>query len=282
MSISHNLNYLKNIFRHPCATPDIEIIIETAFEAFVPALMQVIGIGCTDIIKMRAGKSPWHTRAMNGFIKGVNIPEAVGKNIYRYSVPYAAVEAGLWWWMVIDAGFSFFPHWASLMYQESKCDLPRNGFVESTIAIGPKFAVGTYRCLLGSPDTKPAIRIIGDECIISAGCSGTVTYHVTLEQFFPIIYGAGQAEVWIEDQTGQISTVSTWDGATDPTENKVAGGINKARGSALAELHMWVNIRVLRGVVGIPEGHIRASGYGLPIPLVSGGCTPRPVTYPWQ
>lgn len=281
MSISKNLNYLKNLWRHPCATPNIEIVIETAFEAFFPALYEVIGIGCTDIIKLRAGKAPWHGRNIRAIAKAVHVPEAVGKNIYRYSVPYLAVEAGLWYWMVIDVASGFLPNWASLMYQESGCDLPRNGYIETEVGIGPKFPGGPYRCLLGNPSNKGCVRFIGDECMVARGCSATVTYDVTPVEHFPGIFGPGIAEFWLEDADGNTSPVNTWDSRAVQDGKARGGGINKARATTTGELSVVLNMRVLSGVVSFSGGHMRASGYGRPFSLIAGGCKPRPVEYPW-
>lgn len=127
MSIMKNINYIKKLNVMGCSTPDWFVIVETGFTAAVPALLNLLTPGCTDIVKMKLGLSPWHARGIRSMIKQTAAPFALEANKFLYNVGYFTAERGLYYLMVADIAVEFFTTWQSLAFVAEQCDLPSAG-----------------------------------------------------------------------------------------------------------------------------------------------------------
>lgn len=275
MSISGNLNYIRRAMRHGCASPNIEIIIETAFQAAVPNLFKLTLFGCTDIVKMKLGRSPWHTRALKGLIDSVHTPETRAGNRFLFHIGYDTIEKYLWWWMVADAATSFAADWMSLMYEEQRCQLPNSGHLTAPLTAlyaGPESNIGTV--FINGVDARPCCRIGGNSVVIPAGCVGSISYHCEWTPFLGLPANQGSVTTWLEGPDGK---------KYDETESKPDGfgGVHQTIGMAperratvTADEQWFIRYKVNQGLMGCQRGHVSVSAQGRHIPLIGAGCTP--------
>lgn len=123
MGILSNWNYMAQIEAYPCAAPGALIYITTLAPAVTPALVDFVSWGCRDIVKFKAGVGQPCGRMFKAAAKKTFGPDLVDNahKLLRFTRP---VEAGLFWWFVIDLASDSLARWDSLAYQMSGCDLP--------------------------------------------------------------------------------------------------------------------------------------------------------------
>jgi hypothetical protein len=134
MSIMNRINYIKDLNVMGCAAPDFYIAVETGFAAAAPALLSLFVPGCTDIVKMKLGLSPWHAKGIRSMIKGAAPPFSAGANKWLYKVGYFTAERGLYYFMLADVTTEFFVQWQSLAFVAEQCELPSAGTAYGYIA----------------------------------------------------------------------------------------------------------------------------------------------------
>lgn len=117
-----------------CSAPDFYVTVETGFQAVAPALLSLFVPGCTDIVKMKLGLSPWHRRGISGFLKDAAPPFAVGANKFLYKIGYFTAERGLYYFMLADVATQFVTTWQSLAFVAQQCPLPSAGTAYGNIA----------------------------------------------------------------------------------------------------------------------------------------------------
>lgn len=117
-----------------CSSPDIYVFIETGFTALAPALLSLFVPGCTDIVKMKLGLSPWHAKGISGLIKNAATPFSAEANQFLYKIGYFTAERGLWYFMVADVATEFVTQWQSLVFTAEQCELPSAGQAYGYIA----------------------------------------------------------------------------------------------------------------------------------------------------
>lgn len=121
MGIIDNLGYVAKAQVYACAHPDIILTIQAAGAAAAPVLLSALSFGCNDIIKMRAGISPWHSRKIKALIEGA-IPadqkDAVNQ-IYKYTIP---IQKALFFFFIVDLTTEFFARWHSQMFKLGACN----------------------------------------------------------------------------------------------------------------------------------------------------------------
>jgi hypothetical protein len=126
MSVLDNLGFVAWAHYYPCADPSPTLVIKAAAQAGVITLWSAATFGCLDIVRMRAGISPWHTRGLRMLANGINPPD-VQKNIngiYKFLIP---LEKLLFFHFVVDLTTGFFANWQSGLFQLGACDgLPEN------------------------------------------------------------------------------------------------------------------------------------------------------------
>jgi hypothetical protein len=127
MSIMRNINYLAKLNTIGCSAPDFFVLVETGFEAAAPALLSLFSPGCTDIVKMKLGHPPFHSRLIKGFLKGAAAPFSVGANQFLYRIGYFTAEAGLYYFMLADIAVQFETTWNSMAFAAEQCPLPSAG-----------------------------------------------------------------------------------------------------------------------------------------------------------
>lgn len=126
MGVIDNLGYISEAAHFPCSAPAPTLVIKAAARAAFPVLMQAATFGCMDIMKMRAGVSPWHARGLKALIKGAIPADQAGlaSKILKFTLP---VEKGLFFYFVVDLTVEFFANWQSQMFILNACDTQQDG-----------------------------------------------------------------------------------------------------------------------------------------------------------
>lgn len=121
MGTMRNLGYIKTAAAFHCGNVDIPLTLQAAGNAAAITLMQATSLGCIDIIKMRAGISPWHARGMKALANGVLKPTEhnLVSGIYKFLIP---VEKALFFFWVVDLTTGFIANWQSQMFKLGACD----------------------------------------------------------------------------------------------------------------------------------------------------------------
>lgn len=121
MGTMANLGYIKTATAFRCGNVDIPLTLQAAGNAAALTLMQAASLGCIDIIKMRAGLSPWHARGMKALANGVLKPAEhnLVSGVYKFIIP---VEKALFFFWVVDLTTGFIANWQSQMFKLGACD----------------------------------------------------------------------------------------------------------------------------------------------------------------
>lgn len=121
MGTMANLGYIKTASAFRCGNVDIPLTLQAAGNAAAITLMQAVSLGCIDIVKMRAGISPWHARGMKALANGVLKPAEhnLVSGIYKFIIP---VEKALFFFWVVDLTTGFIANWQSQMFKLGACD----------------------------------------------------------------------------------------------------------------------------------------------------------------
>lgn len=281
MGVGANLNYVKNVFRHPCATPSLDVLIETAFPAAAVALLEVFTFGCSDILKMRAGKSPWHSRGLNALLKGAQGGLKMGPRLFGFYAPFAAIQAGLQYMLFADAASGFVANWMTLIYQEQGCTLPGAGYARCGLSSTFQDAGGPYGILINCLENKQCCAIGGNVITIPAGCEATISWSTHFEPFQGDPRNDGPVETWLQDLTG--GEISVQPGYKSPNGKgyDVGGGYKSKPGFPGLAKSYRLSWRSGGGLMGCTSGHLSVSAYGRKMPLIPSGCSPRNFDQPY-
>ena len=115
-----SLGYISRASYFPCADPNPLLFLQAAGNALYPTLLSAVSFSCLDIIKLRAGISPWHARGMRALVKGaIPATEADQINkIYKFLVP---LEKALFFFFVVDLTTGFLANWQSQIFKLDAC-----------------------------------------------------------------------------------------------------------------------------------------------------------------
>jgi hypothetical protein len=120
MSVLSNLGYVASATYFPCASPRSVIVIQAAAKAAGITLLQAVTFGCRDIVKLRAGISPWHTRGMRALVNGAIKPSESGDagKLLKFLAP---AEKAFFFYFVVDLTVGFAANWQSQIFQMGAC-----------------------------------------------------------------------------------------------------------------------------------------------------------------
>jgi hypothetical protein len=226
MSILKNINYLKKMNVMGCQSPDIFVTIETGLAAAAPALLSLLVPGCTDIVKMKLGLSPWHRKGISSFIKGAAAPFALDANKFLYKIGYFTAEQGLYYLMVADIAVEFLTTWQSMAFAAYQCPLPSAGTAYGYIQ---PFIYGPGEdTLLGyAPQHNvPGMAIGLNQITIFPGYQGSVTFNAVFDSW-PEPGKGVNVNTWMteDDQTTRISDFTTNNPPSQP-KNETMGHLS--------------------------------------------------------
>lgn len=205
-----NINYIKKLNVVSCTEPDIFVLVETGFEAAVPALLNLFVPGCTDIVKMKLGISPWHRRGIRSLIKSAQAPFSLEANKFLFKVGYYTAERGLYYLMVADIAVEFVATWQSLVFAAQQCQLPSAGTAYGYIA--PFIYSPGQETLLGyfPRHNVPGMAIGLNQITIFPGFQGSVTFSAEFDSW-PTRGEGVSVTTWMteDDETTKISESTT-------------------------------------------------------------------------
>lgn len=273
-NLGRNLNYVRRVMRHPCAAPDPLTIVETGLSAGALAIVRLTTFGCTDILKSRAGRAPFHARHLNALIKGAGGPVGRGVNRFLFATPYNQLEAFFWHWLVFDTTVGFFADWASMMYMEGRC-APRSG--SDTFPLQALYLdagdEGTVQ-INGVVNTE-CYRVGGNTLTIKPGCEVSFSAHCQWIPFNndPANYG-GVTTYWREIGGGNVDIADSLPAKDGSSSQSITMSTQRSRaltGERTYELKYFVT----QGLQGCQQGSLTISGYGRAMPLIPQGCIPK-------
>lgn len=183
MSILRNINYIKKLNVVQCTQPDVFVLVETGFAAAAPALLNLFVPGCTDIIKMKLGISPWHARGIRSLIKSAAAPFALDATKFLYKIGYFTAERGLYYLMVADIAVEFVATWQSLVFVAEQCQLPDAGTAYGYISAFV-YNPGDERIMIPAPIHNVTGMAVGTFGItIFPGFQGTLAWSTTWDSY---------------------------------------------------------------------------------------------------
>lgn len=281
MSVMGNINYVKRVFAHPCASPDIAVLIETAFPAAAVALMDVFTFGCRDIQKMRAGRTPWHSRSFSTMLKSATKGQQLGPRMWGFAIAFAPVEAALQYWLFADVATGFIANWMSLIYQVSNCTLPGSGHITCGVQSLAMSAGTDYTLQLLASETRPCAIVGGDRVLIPAGCSATISWQLHYEPFLMSPSNYGTVTAWLEEaDTGK--RYSETEAFPQPGGIAVGGGGATVRAPFPGlDVEYRLKARTSGGIMFVNQSTLSVSAYGRPMKILPTGCKPNTYDNPY-
>lgn len=216
-----NINYLIEITRIPCAEPSPWIIAKTAFQSAPPALLSLGQPGCTDIVKMKLGLSPWHRKGISSVIKGATQPELLAGNKWLYKVGYFTAEKYLWWWMLADVTTEFITTWQSLVYQEQQCQLPGAGTAYGYFGTAVHSEGSPSRAPWNPIKGHPGVVFGAGEITIIPGFEATIGYQIGFQGWPDPTITSPVAMWWYEKD---VEGVNDYTVIANPDGNKSLSG----------------------------------------------------------
>lgn len=277
-----NVNYIAEMNVLGCSEPDIYVIVRTGFQAAAPALLTLFTPGCTEIVKMKLGLSPWHRKGIRAFIKGAAAPFSLEANKFLYKIGYFTAERGLYYLMVADVATEFVTTWQSLAFAAYQCQLPDAGTAYGYFA--PFVYLPEQDTLMG---VSPVHNISGMQTgagyiQVNPGFQGTLAYSATFDSF-PIRGQPVSVETWMtkdEDET-PFSVFRTNDPPSQP-KNATAGHIYFDTTQLVVPIRYKVHVRNNGG----ENAQVVQSSYslqlsGTPTGVIPFGCKPKPTSVPF-
>lgn len=203
MGAIENLGYIKQASLYNCGSPDPLLVIEAAGRAIAPVLISAVSFGCNDIVKLRAGISPWHARGMKALVEGA-IPAAQKdqvNGIYKFLVP---AEKALFFFFVVDLTTEFLARWQSQLFKLGACDeQPDDCTIIGSDPVGFSPGNNVWATVAYSTQERTGTScqpIIGLGPIIQPGQNFSITWSITTAPFFaddPPSY----VETWLQPRT---------------------------------------------------------------------------------
>lgn len=207
MSIMKDINYVTQLYTIPCGVPDWWVIAETAFAAAPPALLSILAPGCNDIVKMRAGLSPWHARSIKSLIRGAIKPFPVSELKFLYKIGYFTAEKYLWWFLLADVTKEFFITWQTMIYQQQQCQLPGAGTAYGRFLNSPYNPHHSQPVLLTFDHDVFGIIVTAGGFTVRPGFEANFAYTIDWETFPDPSVPADVETSLLEIGTGAITNV---------------------------------------------------------------------------
>jgi hypothetical protein len=186
MSALSNLGFIAKAAYYPCNRPDPFLILQAGADALFPVLLNAVTFSCLDIIKMRAGISPWHARGMKALIGGA-IPgeqSGVAKDLLKFTIP---LEKALFFFFVVDLTIDFFARWQSLIFKLNACaNNPNNCATWGTRPIWIGYPVKTWNPVefLDTQENGFCHFTIRDRIVVPPGAFWSLFFSLQVKEIF--------------------------------------------------------------------------------------------------
>lgn len=202
MSVLDNIGYVAKATYYPCVRPNPWLIAEAAGNAIAPVLISAASFSCLDLVRMRAGISPWHSRGLRMLINDAIPPAQKNEvnKIYKFVIP---LEKLLFVWFIADLTTEFTARWQSQIFKLGACGVPSDNAAASghpvfwaspgnnkfsTIAVNNFQVEGQHG------------YIIPPYLIVPSGYSFTVSWTMEIQPWYP-----DDPPTWVDSTIMRIS-----------------------------------------------------------------------------
>jgi len=276
-----DINFVKKLFVHPCATPSVSIMVETGLVAGAIAFNELATLGCLDIMTAKLGKPHVHHRGLKGILSGAMLGNKLTGTQQNAYMPVGMMRAPLFWVWIAGVGTSFAANWASMAYQMAGCAQPGAGYFTaplSSLFIGPG-QPGTV--LIDALGDLSCVVVGGNKFVIPGGCTATITYWCQWVPFLGLPENVGPVKTYIRERTGRVFGESLTE--TDPAQNASfsGSGAGNLTSSVGDSREYEIRFEVERGLMGCVGGALEISAYGRSISLIPSGCKPKAADWPF-
>lgn len=280
------LNYLRNVIRHPCATPSPKIIIESAVRALVPAVVSYAAVDCIDLMRFLNKKRLQENPAAVGGNPRSNPKQPKGghrslKGSKGTRAGSIAADGAYWssweliglarqvgaFWFAYSVGRDFVINWTSMMYAEQGCDLPPDSYAEG--GLGPWDYATTddtqYGVFSSGPSGSHCFAVGFDWITLQPGCEANVSYSC---QWMPLEPDKpGFVETRLTDNDQRFSSWSRYDPSQMPKSPTTMGGIAKLSGGTGLGRKVQIEVHNPSSLHRMTSGswQITTSGAGIPL-----------------
>jgi hypothetical protein len=282
MSIMRDYNYVKKLSTMACAVDNWWVYAETAIPSATLALLTLGQPGCTDIVKMKLGLSPWHNRTVKGLLKAITPPSFSKGTQFLYKIGYFEAEKYLWWFMLADVTKEFFLTWQTMVFQQQQCQVPSNGAAygyPSVLLYSPNLETGLGIAPL---HLVPGVAVSPNGVRVASGLTGTVALNVVWDSW-PIRGLGVNMTTWqtIEGVDEPYNLTNTRD---QPAQYQNQSTLHTFADSALSPVPRHYKFWCVNqgdGLVQAVGGSWTCSTMGRASGLTQFGCNPKPVSWPF-
>jgi|SRR5436190_997483 hypothetical protein len=241
MGVLSNLSYIKSAIPFMCDHPDPTLTIQAAGAALYPVLVSAFTFGCSDILKMRLGTSPWHARKLRIFMKDMIRPGEVdlANKVFKYTIPF---EKLLFFWFVVELTTEFEARWQSNIFKFGAC----GNVLRQCTKSGP---LATYVC--SNPGGTARISYTAEN--MTGACSGAGGSAIEVQRgWFYSLYFSLQVgrlgpnpppttcQLSLRDSRSESHTI-TFEPATAPWNgNNISAGITVAPQHPAGQFHEYI------------------------------------------
>lgn len=268
----------------PCTQPDWLMLVETGFAAGAPALLNLFVPGCTDIVKLKIGVSPWHAKGVRSVIKAIAPPNAIEARKFLFKIGYFTAERGLYYLMLADVTTDFVATWESLIFVAQQCPLPSAGTAFGDF--GGFIYIPGYNDImpLAPHHSVPGMHVGLGTISVFPGFQGTLAYTCEFDSWPERGQGVNVTTfMTVDESIVPISLVQT--GVPPTNQPGWTGGhtfFDTTRKFTLTTYHFWLtntggtNAQVVGGQYTLTlTGHNQG--------VVPWGCHPKKAEFPfWQ
>jgi hypothetical protein len=286
-SAIRNINYMKRLLSHPCQTPSVGVMLETAFEAGIPLLYELWQISAWDALA-KAGReflSPYErgvgAQKLRGSIAHGSKLKALKytagnplivdgtRAFFAFAQPY---ETAQFYMFLANISTDFAAAWMTQIYEKQGCegvDCCATIPIVGPVIAGPG---ATGPVTLGSSGGIQGCVWGGRDILVNGGQNVTITYSVDGSPW-PTI--PDPPPVWhaeLADLGATWDTSHTHQGGTVGVDQNAIGGYQVT--NQPGDRHYQVNVIVDSGYLQIDGGSITVScghcsngGPAIPLPL---------------
>lgn len=277
MGVLKDLNYIKNVYAHPCKNvPGMDVIIETAAIAAFVSVVTFHVMDCNDIMveaakkHMRDPLRPGHRSLKPSGARG-NTRNAYNGSMSLFEnivIPARTLGSGFF---VFGLAIQAFSRWTSMMYAAAECDSGNHQYRDVLLSLPFVVIAGAGphpMGLAGSVGTG-CILVGGHVVTIPAGCLATVTYTTKWKIQEPDLHPDAFVETWLQTSSNRIGPRQKWPDA-HTLGGKTIGGMHGVHGDPGASVDVSVIAEAHNGNMVCESGSIAVTASGLALPSILG------------
>lgn len=290
MSFGSDIGYFKQVMHHPCKPGGVDVIVESAVQAAVVALITFHSFDCQDIIveriKFQAGIPPGKRghRKVKPFQTNRTSRAAhnAGVSLFKNVImPARAIGSGFF---IIGIGLHAIRNFTSLLYAASGCDGPGHEYRDMPFGV-PFFYLPGFpgKMLLNSNVGTGCVECGFNSIYVAPGCNCTITYECHWEVGDPEHFPNATVQTRLVTADGPASAWNRTDNRGDGAPQTSLGGLSKVAGQPFVGQNAWVEQEAFDGPMKLVSGSLSASCAGEPVHLLPiPGCLSHPIGNFWR